>query len=66
MFGSDAPAFGVKLTPDNLDERNAQIRADRQRFICEHKSLAPTLSTSATGDGCEPFEGRQATEWLNR
>jgi hypothetical protein len=52
MFGSDAPLFGVELTPGSLADRNARIRADREMLVCERKSVALVGLETPGEDGC--------------
>jgi hypothetical protein len=52
MFGGDAPLFGTVLTPNNLAEHNARVRADRQALVCERKGVVLTALESPPGDGC--------------
>jgi hypothetical protein len=52
MFGRDAPPFGMELTPNNVAERNAGIRADRHALVCERKSVVLTSLEIRTGDDC--------------
>jgi hypothetical protein len=56
MFGSNAPLFGTKLTPDNLIERDAQIRADRRAVVCGRGSVVLTALQAPAGDGCDRAE----------
>ena len=37
MFAGGGPAFGTQLQPDAVADRNALIRADRQRLVCEQE-----------------------------
>jgi hypothetical protein len=43
MFGSGGPSFGIALTPQNLAEHNARIRADRRALAEASKALAAPL-----------------------
>jgi hypothetical protein len=53
MFGADVPAFGVRLTPETVAARNAQVRAQRQERVCVETGakLLTSLSTPIP-DGC--------------
>lgn len=61
MFGSDAPAFGAILTPDNLVARNAEIRVQRQSVVCEQKGRLLTAIESPPADRCVPGETHRPT-----
>jgi hypothetical protein len=56
MFGSDAPPFGIMLTPDNVAGRNARIRARRRAVVCERRSPVLTTLEAPAGDGCAQAE----------
>jgi hypothetical protein len=51
MFGTGAPPFGARLTPNTLAERNARIRADRQSLVCRER-LVLTAFEGPTDDAC--------------
>ncbi len=57
MFADGGPAFGVRLQPDVVADRNALIRADRQRFVCEQENgpflvaLAEPIPDQCTVEG---------------
>jgi len=52
MFGSDAPAFGTELTPENVAARNARIRGDREALVCGRKPLVLTALETRSSNGC--------------
>ncbi len=53
MFGQGVPAFGARLTPETVADRNAQVRAQRQERVCVDPGakLLTSLSTPIP-DGC--------------
>jgi hypothetical protein len=63
ISGAGTPPWGVRLTPDTVAARNAEIRAQRQTRICS-SGQPPLLTTLASPppDGCPPHpETRGAT-----
>jgi hypothetical protein len=60
MFGGDAPQFGMELTPNNVAERNAGIKAARHALVCERKSVVLTSLEIRTGDDCGRAENPRA------
>ncbi len=56
ILGEDAPAFGVVLTPDNVAQRNAAVRAQRQAFVCGNSAVLAAASDRPTTDGCVAVE----------
>jgi hypothetical protein len=54
MFDEGSLPFGVKLTPENVAARNAQVRAQRQERVCDdtESKLLASLSTQIS-DGCK-------------
>jgi len=52
MFGTDAPKFGTQLTPDNVAQRNAQVRADRQAVVCDRRGVMLTALDNPPTDRC--------------
>ncbi|HEX3575354.1 MAG TPA: hypothetical protein VHU42_12205 [Rhodopila sp.] len=60
---SGVPLFGVRLTPENVADRNAQVRAQREARVCGRKD-SPLLTSLSTPlpDGCDnPQEPRGPT-----
>jgi hypothetical protein len=53
MFGEGAPEFGARLTPENVADRNAQVRSQRRARVCSDME-APLLTSITTPlpDGC--------------
>jgi hypothetical protein len=53
MFGADVPAFGVRLTPETVAARNAEVRAQRQQRVCVDTGAKLLTSLSnPIPDGC--------------
>ena len=56
ILGDDAPAFGVVLTPDNVAERNAAVRAQRQAYLCGNNAGLAAEADKRSADGCVAVE----------
>jgi hypothetical protein len=41
MFDGSAAAFGVALTPENVADRNAEVRAQRRAVVCDRSEPLP-------------------------
>jgi hypothetical protein len=53
MFGQGSPAFGVRLTPETVTARNAEVRAQRQQRVCGGTGAKLLTSlTTPIPDGC--------------
>jgi hypothetical protein len=56
MSGQDAPLYGATLSPGNVDERNARVRADRRALVCERRDAVLTSFKAPPGDECAVAE----------
>jgi hypothetical protein len=56
MFDGDPSPFGVRLTPDNVAARNAEVRQQRQALICKGRLQSPTSLPDPASDGCKESE----------
>jgi hypothetical protein len=52
MFDNDPEGFGVVLTPDNVQERNEAVRAQRHALVCGGDGPFRTVSAPKIDDGC--------------
>jgi hypothetical protein len=60
MFTDAGPDFGVRLTPENLAQRNAAVRAQRQAVVCgkDHAVLLTSLGQQYGVDDCPRISTR--------
>lgn len=59
MFGHDRPAFGIVLTPENLAEHNAYVRAERAAVVCEQRRVG-----LADTEACAKLEKAQIAPYV--
>lgn len=52
MYGPIETGIGVPLTPDTVAIRNAEVRAARQRLVCDDRAKLLTAMPDPPPDGC--------------
>lgn len=64
IFDGSGLPFGVLLTPENVESRDAAVRVQRQALLC-NAGAARLVLLDGTYEGCKPIEDLAAPSGPN-